>query len=472
MDYNQVMQEMRNHAVKCVEEITKHDTVHVVSHIDADGLTSAGIICKALQRRGINYSTRFLKQLDESAIEDIASENHELVIFTDLGSGMIEEIKSAGINAVISDHHQPKGDTKILQTHLNPHLFGVNGSSELSGSGTTYILASVLGDNNDLADLAIVGATGDFQHSKKGYLTGINRLILQEGAENGVLHYKKDLTLFGKQTRPVFKLLQFSSDPFLPGLTGDEDACIEFLHNLGIRFRGDERWRRWIDCTQDEKQHIVSALMQHCVKSGVPSYKIERLVSEVYVLLKEQEGTEMRDSSEFSTLLNATARYDHADIGLAVCIGDRGDAYEKASKLLSEHRQNLVNGLMFVKENGVTKLNNLQYFDSGSNIKETIVGIIAGMSTTVVGDRSYPIIGFADTDDGVKVSARGTQDLLRQGLNLSEAISKTCEDVGGVGGGHDIASGATIPHEVKEDFIYKLDEIIGSQIGRYKKNSN
>mgnify|MGYP006284214977 FL=1 len=64
MDYNQVMQEMRNHALKCTDEINKHDTVHVVSHIDADGLTSAGIICKALQRRGIDFSTRFLKQLD------------------------------------------------------------------------------------------------------------------------------------------------------------------------------------------------------------------------------------------------------------------------------------------------------------------------------------------------------------------------------------------------------------------------
>ena len=36
------------------------------------------------------------------------------------------------------------------------------------------------------------------------------------------------------------------------------------------------------------------------------AYKIERLIGEVYVLLKEKEDTEMRDASEFSTLLNAT----------------------------------------------------------------------------------------------------------------------------------------------------------------------
>jgi len=460
------MQQMRKHAAQCAVEIKKHSCVHVVSHIDADGLTSAGIICSALERAGMEYSTRFVKQLDEAIIGELADQNHELVIFTDLGSGMLESIRSHGINAVVSDHHQPRGE---IQNHLNPHLFGANGSYELSGSGTTYILASALGDNHDLADLAIVGAMGDLQHMKYGHLTGINRVILTEGMDSNVLHIEKDIMLFGKQTRPVFKLLQFASDPYLPGLTGNEDACIEFLHKQGIRFSGDERWRLWIDFDGSEKQRVVSALVQYCLGAGLPSYKIERLIGEVYILLKEREGTEMRDASEYSTLLNATARYDHADIGLAVCMGDRGDAYEQARRLLSEHRKNLVNGLMFVKEQGITKLTSLQYFDAGSNIRETIVGIIAGMSTTSVGaDRNLPVIAFADTEDGVKVSARGTQDLIRKGLNLSEALAVTSAEVGGTGGGHDIAAGATIPANTKEEFIQKLDAVISAQIGKPK----
>jgi len=190
----------------------------------------------------------------------------------------------------------------------------------------------------------------------------------------------------------------------------------------------------------------------------------------VYVLLNEREGTEMRDASEFSTLLNATARYDHADIGLAVCMGDRETAYEDAKKLLAEHRQNLVNGLMYVKENGITQLDNIQYFDAGSQIKETIVGIIAGMSSTIVENRNLPIIAFAKTEGGIKVSARGTQDLIRRGVNLSEAMSTVSAEVGGAGGGHDIAAGATIPENVKDEFTRKLDLFIGEQLRR-KANS-
>jgi len=456
---------MRDCAKKCAETIQKISEVKVVSHIDADGITSAAIICKALDRAGIDNSVNFVKQLDENAISRLKDQNPELVIFTDLGSGMLESIITSGLHVVISDHHRPRGDPEnLVKNHLNPHLFGANGSTDISGSGTTYLLASELGDNHDLADLAIVGAIGDMQNRRNGHLINLNREILEEGVSKKVLSFEKDVMLFGKQTRPIFKLLQYASDPYLPGLTGDEDACIDFLHRIGLRFGDDDRWRRWIDLEQGEKQRIVSALLQHGLSSGQESCKLERLIGEVYILLNEREGTEMRDATEYSTLLNATGRYDNAEIGMEVCMGDREEAYQKASRLLTEHRSNLVNGLKFVKTNGITKLSNLQYFDAGSNIKETIIGIVAGMSTSVVADRNYPIIAFADAEEGVKVSARGTQDLVRKGLNLSEALAFVSAEVGGAGGGHDIAAGATIPQSTKDEFIRKLDSIIGTQI--------
>ena len=123
----------------------------------------------------------------------------------------------------------------------------------------------------------------------------------------------------------------------------------------------------------------------------------------------------------------------------------------------------------YVKGKGVIKLDNIQYFDAGSEIKETIVGIIAGMSSVIVENRNLPIVAFAKSDGGVKVSARGTQDLIRRGVNLSEAMSVVSAEFGGAGGGHDIAAGATIPENAKEDFIRRLDLFIGEQL---KKKTN
>lgn len=446
-------------AQECADFIKKHSSAFVVSHIDADGLTSAAIIGKALERIGIDYDIRFVKQLDNTALAGIADNNAELVIFTDLGSGMLDAIKKLKLNAVISDHHQPQG---VHEYHLNPHLFGLHGATEVSGSGVTYLIATSLGNNSDLADLAIVGAVGDLQHMKNGQLIGINRQILEDGAKTGVLHYEKDLLLFGKQTRPIFKLLQYSSDPYLPGISGSEDASIEFLKKIGIRQHG-EKWRRWIDLEPVEKQQVVSALFQFCLSSGMPATSVQRLIGEVYTLLREREGTEVRDASEYSTLLNATARYDHADIGLAVCMGDRGKSYDEASTLLNEHRKNLVEGINLVREQGTIRMGHLQYFDSGNKIRETIVGIVAGMCTSFV-RHDVPIIAFADSDGGVKVSSRGNYDLIRKGLNLGNAISEAARSVGGTGGGHDIAAGAFIPGEAKSEFLKILDSKIGSQI--------
>jgi RecJ-like exonuclease len=310
-----------------------------------------------------------------------------------------------------------------------------------------------------------VGAVGDLQHVKHGQLVGTNRSILEEGVRKGVLRYEKDLLLFGKQTRPIFKLLQYSSDPYLPGITGSEDASIEFLKRIGIRQHG-EKWRRWIDLEPSEKQQIVSALIQLCLNSGALACNVQRLVGEVYTLLSEREGTEVRDASEYSTLLNATARYDHADIGLGVCMGDRGRSFEEACALLNDHRKNLVEGLTLVKEKGLVKMENLQYFDSGNKIRETIVGIVAGMCSSFVNNKELPIIAFADADGGVKVSSRGNYDLIRKGLNLGAAIGEAAKAVGGTGGGHDIAAGAFIPGEAKEEFLRVLDRVIGGQVRR------
>lgn len=454
------MHRLEKRAGHCADAILKAGDIHVVSHIDADGLTSAAIICTALNRAGREYTVEFVRQLDISILERIADRNPGLAVFTDLGSGMIDQIHALDIKAVISDHHIPAGD---CSTHLNPHVFNINGAYEISGAGTTLLLARVLGDNNDLAGLAVVGAVGDLQHVKQGGLTGLNRQIMNLGRKSGVVQCQRDLTMFGKQTRPVYKMLQYSSDPYIPGLSGNEDTCISFLKGVGLRFQG-EGWLKWIDLTDEDKKNIVSGLIQYCIGAGIPAYKIERLVGEVYTMLREREGTETRDASEYSTLLNATARYDRAGTGLAVCMGDRDKEYENAIHLLAEHRRNLVEGINLVKSQGMVTLDNFQYFDAGSRIKDTIVGIVAGMSASIVGSRNLPVIAFADTDDGVKVSGRGNYDLVLRGLNLGVSLHTAAQAVGGVGGGHDIAAGATIPGTAKSEFIKHLDRIIGNQL--------
>ncbi|UPW01759.1 DHH family phosphoesterase [Halorussus gelatinilyticus] len=481
---------LADRAALCADRLRDADEVLLASHIDADGLTSAAIASSALERAGIPFETVFSKQLDAEEVAAIAATDYETVLFTDFGSGQLDVIsdhEAAGdFTPVIADHHQPAdSDTEF---HLNPLLFDVDGSSELSGAGAAYVLARALEprgtDNRDLAGLAVVGAVGDMQ-TTDGELVGANQNIVAEGEEAGVVESRTDLAMYGKQTRPLPKMLEYSSDTRIPGITNNENGVLRFLDGLDVALKDDDgEWRCWVDLTESERSTVSNALIQRALSKGVAPDKIDRLVGTAYTLTDEPEGTELRDVSEFSTLLNATARYERADVGLAVCLGNRDGALDCARELLRNHRRNLSEGLQLVKREGVIREENVQWFHAEDRIRETIVGIVAGMAVGSEGiDRGTPIVAFAektDESDGddesgangdenqvteVKVSARGTPALTRRGLDLSVVMREASQAVGGDGGGHNVAAGATVPKGTEEEFVALADELVGEQLG-------
>jgi single-stranded-DNA-specific exonuclease len=478
---------LADRATACADRLLAADAVLLASHIDADGLTSAAVAAAALERAGLPHEVVFKKQLDESAIASIADRGYDTVLFTDFGSGQLDDIgahaDAGDFEPVIADHHQPAD--RETAYHLNPLLVGIDGASELSGAGAAYLLARALAaesgqpgldqapatdtsaeTNRDLAALAVVGAVGDMQ-AVEGELVGANREIVDEGVDAGVLAEGTDLTLYGKQTRPLPKLFEYATEVQVPGVSGDEAGAVRFLEGLDVALKRAGEWRTWADLTDAERQTVASALVRRAVTRGVPAEKIDSLVGTTYELVAEPTGTELRDASEFSTLLNATARYERADVGLGVCLGDRDGALERARALLANHRRNLSEGLEWVRREGVTTAGYCQWFDAGDAIRETIVGIVAGMALGTDGvDPNRPIIAFArKNDEETKVSARGTGMLVRQGLDLSVVMGEAARAVGGDGGGHDIAAGATVPLENKRAFIDTVDDVLADQLG-------
>ena len=226
--------------------------------------------------------------------------------------------------------HVPR--SPIRPFHLNPHLFGLDGSYEISGAGATYLVSKALDKQNaDLAALAIIGAVGDLQDRRFCELRGVNRDIINHALSTNSLSVIQDLRCFGKETRPLPKLLQFANDPFIPGITGREEACSTFLQDLGIRLKDGEEQRRWIHLEAWEKQKIVSALTQMLLAKGF-GYRIAlRLIGENYLLIREEIGTELHDAKEFATLLNSTGRYGQEEVGLQVCLGDVANGTAKPS---------------------------------------------------------------------------------------------------------------------------------------------
>ncbi|GAA0303577.1 DHHA1 domain-containing protein [Halarchaeum salinum] len=470
--------ELAARAARCAEPLRAANDLLLASHIDADGLTSAGIASTALERAGIAHDVVFEKQLDRDAVERYAAADYDTVFFTDFGSGQLDVITEYdAFTPVIADHHQPA--EADIEYHLNPLLEGLDGGSELSGAGASYCIARALGagrenvNNRNLAALAVVGAVGDMQ-VVEGELVGANAAIVAEGVDAGVLDASKDLAVFGTQTRPLPKLLAYASDVPIPGITGDRNGALRFLDGLDADLREDGEWKTWAALDTEERRTIVSALVQRAVRTGVDTSEVEALIGTTYTLLGEEPGSELRDASEFSTLLNATARYDRAAVGLAVCRGERGAPLDAARELLREHRRTLATGVNVVREVGVEREEHVQWFHAGDRLPETVVGIVAGMAMGEDGvDAGVPIIAFAtkagaegsvDGNPDVKVSMRGTPRLVERGLDLSAVASEAAAAVGGDGGGHEVAAGATVPAGRESNFVAAADAAVGDQL--------
>lgn len=442
--------------------IREQKHIRIISHIDADGITSASIMAKMLERAGIGYDVKFVKQLDPEIIE----KQNGFTIFTDLGSGLGELIDKK-IPYVIADHHLIATERKRLKNEINPYFFGIDGSSEISGAGISYLIAKSFNSKNiDLSALAIVGAVGDMQDLDECRLKGMNRTILSDAISAGVIKPSMDIRYFGRETRPVHKMLQFSDDPIIPGISGYEKSAIELVMGAGVELKSNENWKRWIDLSEEEKRRICSSIVQRLLSAGFSHRTAERLIGETYTLNMEHAGTPLHDAKEFATLLNATARHGEGEVGLRVCLGDRKEWFKKAELLLANHRSDLKSGIELVSGQ-IVQRRYIQYFHAKDGIMDTLVGIVAGMllnSDSV--DRKKPIIAFANKDmDTVKVSSRATKELVDSGLNLASALRESAARVGGIGGGHPQAAGATIPKGKEEEFLNDVEKEVEKQMG-------
>jgi RecJ-like exonuclease len=70
--------------------ILSSQSVRIVSHYDADGITSTAILCTMLLRKGKGFHASIVKELDAKMFSVLSSEENTLTIFSDMGSGQIE----------------------------------------------------------------------------------------------------------------------------------------------------------------------------------------------------------------------------------------------------------------------------------------------------------------------------------------------------------------------------------------------
>jgi RecJ-like exonuclease len=460
-------------AAKAIKEVTDKDGfVSCFSHLDADGVAAAGVISKMLSRLGARYRIRVMQWVDEKIIAEVTADKPNLVIMTDFGSGYLDLLneKIPNYKIVILDHHQITGKQDNPNfTMLNPHVFGVDGATEVSGSGVAYFAAKAVDPANiDCAPIALVGALGDMQDKYEGRsLKGLNELIVNDAVSAGLLKVEKDLTFFGRETRPIHRMLATTTNPFIPGVSGQETEALNFVTNLGFPLKNGDKLRSLCDLNPEERKKLCTALADYLLSKGLHA-TVDNLIGNVYVLVKEEPNTALRDGREFSVLLNSTGRMDRPSLGIAICMGDRKAALEDANKLLEDYRKSINKYLSWVAEKPerLREFENIYVIYGESAINEKIIGTVSSILVSTLANNLKPLLAFAniEAENAAKFSGRTTEAALQKGVNLGDVMLVASEANAGKGGGHNIAAGAQVPLDKVEAFIKVADELVGRQL--------
>jgi RecJ-like exonuclease len=444
--------------------------VRMVSHYDADGIASAAIMAKALLRANKKFHMTIVKQLTEEAVAGLSAERPEFLLILDMGAGQLELLDSRlpGTDIVILDHHQCEGAPGQRTLHVNPMDFGIQ--EDISGSGVAYLVARAMSPGNrDLAGIAIIGAIGDSQAGSIGEkwgLFGINSEILKDAMETRKVRLWKGLRLWGRYTRPLYKALAFSIDPLIPGVSGSESSAVQFLNELHIeQKKGNGDWRTLADLSEDEQKRLASGMISERIKAGHPN--AEWIFGDVYELL--DKGIDSKDAGEFATLLNACGKMGKGYVGVELCL-NVPRAFLESRWVMEKYRKAIGTAVRWLSDQvekanprTVRKKENGWYLLTGSSVGEHIISNVMSIVEKSA-DSGKPIFAFADAQDGAKVSARASDILVKGGLNLKAVCTFAAGKVGGRGGGHSGAAGATIPAGSEEAFMAAAEEYMSGKV--------
>lgn len=419
-------------SAKAANLLLKHDFARVYTHYDADGISAGAIVVRALLRAGKEFQLTFLKGLN-----DFEPEKEELQVFIDMGSGYSELMSEIEGDLIVLDHHKPNGEIKPKKNfvHVNPHLLGIEGTVEVSASGLAYLFAKELGENRDLASIAILGAIGD----KQKFL-GINEEILRDSISSGFAEVKPGIFL---PSGKVSKALKMSLEPYLD-FYGKDRELEEFLKKIGI-----DGEKEVDELNFKETQKLADAIVLRLLRMGAYEGVFEQIVGKKIVL----KNLPLQNAVSLVDVINSCGRAGEMSTALSILLGDQRalrEGLEITERFTKEVLEEIKRRRLEVRDGFC-----IRYLVMEDGVSTSPIATI--YSRYLLPDKPLVVINIKK-DGKVKVSARATEKIAKR-LDLAEVMRLAALKVGGVGGGHRVAAGANIEKEKVEEFLKEVDRL-------------
>ncbi len=432
MERSSLEVKIKNTANLFKEEINGKE-IQIISHFDTDGISSAAIIVKMLKQLNQTFSLKILKSLNKEDIDSLDKE--KIALFLDLGSGSLEYLKKSKIRKIyIIDHHEITEEIPLNVEIINPYL---HEKQKISTSSLAYLFSrEIIGKNHELGKLAIIGMIGD-QLEKE--IDSLNHGILEESD----IHIKKGLMIY-PSTRPLNKVLEFTLDPFIPGVTGNPEGIIDLLRESNLSPEKG-KYKSLIELTEEEMEKLVTSVILRN-----PKTKNKKLLGNLYLV---KMFGKLEDAREISAKINACSRNGDPMTALSFCL-ENNLSRKKADSIHIKHKQQIISGLKFIENSQKISGKGFEIINAKDKIKDTVIGTITSiLANSPEYEESTIILGMAYNGKEIKISARNVG---KRGRNVREILAKTMSFFQGEVGGHEFAAGCTIPFDKEDEFIEKV----------------
>jgi RecJ-like exonuclease len=404
--------------------------VYIVSHFDTDGITSASIMISTLKRLDKKFSLRIVKSLDEKFISELPKE--KLILFLDLASGSLSHIKKAELNSVfIIDHHEITKKVPENVRIINPQL---TNKQKISSSGLTYLLCKQINPEiKELSKLAILGMIGDCLEEE---IDSLNNGILEESG----VQRKRGLLIY-PSTRPINRVLEYSSNPYIPEVTGNIKGVLEMLRETGLNPEKG-KYKSLMELNEKEMKDLTTAILLRN-----PKIKNKELIGDIFLI---KMFNKVEDARDLSAIINACSRSGKPELAIQYCL-EIPSSKKDVELAHIKYKQNIITGLNFVSETEKIEGRGFVIINAQDNIKDTMIGTIASIiSNSSIYEEGTIVVTMAYYEDKIKVSARNVG---RTGRNIKELLETIINFTGGEIGGHEHAAGCLINRGKEKEFI-------------------
>lgn len=392
------------------DHLLKQEFVEVLAHHDADGIAAASILCHAMYRKGMQFRLRIRPVITTADVPRDSS-----VLLCDFGSAL-PDLSS---DVMVVDHHMPHFEGEY---HVNPRLEGIDGDRNLSAAGAAYLVAQRMGDNRDLAGLALLGILGDGQE-----IEGANREIVNEGIANGFITPNRGLRLAG---RGLVEQLALALNPYLDGLSGTPETA-----------------RTLVAQVTDEDDVDYETLLSRIVLATAPQASLSALCGlwgTTYSL-----GREVIDEAmNLAAVVDACGKTGCGDIGASLCLRST-HALQEAWEIAVRYRQAVISSIQRARR--LDERLALFEVDDGT-VTSDVADALANDLT-----QSGPVFVIGEREGQCHISARCPPGI---DLDLEALMRRLAEECGGQGGGHHRRAGANIAADQVEKFKQGLLEAV------------